>query len=91
MCPVQSSQLAKKWDEIEGLRAQAELRAEQIAKLDAEVASLQAELDELPSEPTRATQGTQGMQSDEIRELRAQVSALNDEVGYQWDPLCFHA
>ncbi len=78
LCLVQSPQLAKKWDEVEGLRAQAELRAEQIANLDSEVARLQAELDELPGEPAQATQG---MQSDEIKELRAQVSALNDEVG----------
>ncbi len=80
-CPVQSLKLAKKWDELEGLRAKAEQRAEQLAKLDAEVARLQAELDELPNEPARATQGTQGIQSDEIRELRAQLSALNEEVG----------
>lgn len=77
----QNTQLGQKWDAIGALKTQAEQNAEHIAKLEADVARLQQELDALPNDAAQPTQGTQAQPSNELRLLRQEHQELVNEVG----------
>jgi hypothetical protein len=71
-------QLDRKWEDLGGLQQEAERGAQAVAKLEADVARTQAELDALPEAlpaPTQA-QGTPDMLA-----LKEEMSALNTQVG----------
>ena len=75
---TQVVQLDKKWEALEGLQQEAERNAASVAKLEADEARLQAELDALP-EPLPAPTQAQG--TPDMLALKEEISALNTKVG----------
>ncbi|KAK9915722.1 hypothetical protein WJX75_003203 [Coccomyxa subellipsoidea] len=74
------NQLKLKWEAIDNLKAEADQREQQIARMEDDVARLQAELDKLPEQAGLATQGSQAQPSEEVKALKKELADLNAEA-----------
>jgi chromosome segregation ATPase len=72
---LQRGQIEQKWEAIEGLAAEAKQHKDGIARLEAEVARLRADLADAPEESTQAGP------PEELQTLRNKLLELNTQVG----------
>lgn len=84
---VQAEKAQQKWEDIEGLKQQAERQRQDVAKAEAALAKAKADLDALPG--MEESEGQNAGEADtaraELRDLAAQVLLISSPCMFQPD------